>query len=170
MHHPDLSDQDYETLAAFRHALRRFAAFSESEAKARGLTPQQHQVLLAIKGTPGRPALSVGEIAAHLLVRHNSAVELIDRLADAGLVMRAPDPQDRRRMLVTLTGQAEHLLVALSGRRCCRCCAGFNLPPAGLRIRPRAAKRLSWPGADPTGTTHVRLLRRRTSSAGRPCR
>ena len=114
MHHPDLSDQDYETLAAFRHALRRFAAFSESEAKARGLTPQQHQVLLAIKGTPGRPALSVGEIAAHLLVRHNSAVELTALLADAGLVMRAPDPQDRRRMLVTLTGQAEHLLVALS--------------------------------------------------------
>jgi DNA-binding MarR family transcriptional regulator len=118
MQDDEISDQDYATLAAFRHALRRFAAFSETEAKAVGLTHQQHQALLAIKGRPSQgPApdgLGVGEIADHLLVRHNTAVELVDRLAEAGLVQRHPDPADRRRILVTLTGRAEALLRRLS--------------------------------------------------------
>jgi len=99
----DLSQQDYETLAAFRHLLRRFAAFNEAEARAVGLTAQQHQALLAIKGTPGRDAVGVNDIAAHLLIRHNTAVELVDRLADAQWVRRLPDPTDGRRTLVALT-------------------------------------------------------------------
>jgi DNA-binding MarR family transcriptional regulator len=139
----EISDHDYEALAAFRHALRRFAAFSETEAKAAGLTPRQHQALLAIKGrpkpngTPDGPAppgseppgpeppgpephdrgpngLGIGEIAEHLLIRHNTAVELVDRLADAGLVRRLPDPADGRRIVVTLTDRAEALLRRLS--------------------------------------------------------
>jgi DNA-binding MarR family transcriptional regulator len=134
----EISDHDYEALAAFRHALRRFAAFSETEAKAAGLTPRQHQALLAIKGRPkppGIPAgpapsglephrlgptelgphgLGVGEIAEHLLIRHNTAVELVDRLAEAGLVRRQPDPADGRRIVVTLTDRAESLLRRLS--------------------------------------------------------
>lgn len=110
----DLTDQDYAALAAFRHALRRFTAFSAAEAKAAGLTPQQHQALLAIKGTGAENPLGVGEIAAHLLIRHNSAVELVDRLEESGLVQRLPDPSDRRRIRVALTARAEQLLGALS--------------------------------------------------------
>ena len=112
----DITDADYATLAAFRLALRQFAAFSEAEAKAAGLTPRQHQALLAIKGaartSPG--GLGVGEIARTLLIRHNSAVELVNRLADAGLVQRLPDPLDGRRSLVAVTEQGERLLHALS--------------------------------------------------------
>lgn len=108
-----ITDRDYATLAAFRLALRKFAAFSESEAKAAGLTPRQHQALLALRGTA--PAgLAIGDLAAHLLVRHNSAVELVDRLEDAALVLRQPDPADARRILLTLTTRAEALLRGLS--------------------------------------------------------
>jgi DNA-binding MarR family transcriptional regulator len=110
----ELSQRDYEALAAFRHALRRFTAFSEAEARAAGLTAQQHQALLAIKGTPGRDALGVSDIAAHLLIRHNTAVELVDRLAEAEWVQRQPDPADGRRTLVALTERAERVLRDLS--------------------------------------------------------
>lgn len=118
MQNDEISAGDYEALAAFRHALRRFAAFSEAEAKEAGLTPQQHQALLAIKGRP-KPldspgGLGIGEIAEHLLIRHNTAVELVDRLAEAGLVQRQPDPADRRRILVRLTDRSETLLRQLS--------------------------------------------------------
>src|SRR5689334_2757300 len=103
----DITDADYATLAAFRLALRQFAAFSEAAAKAAGLTPRQHQALLAIKGAAQASpnGLGVGEIAKALLIRHNSAVELVDRLADAGLVRRQPDPSDGRRSLVVVTEQ-----------------------------------------------------------------
>lgn len=110
-----IGDRDYEALAAFRYALRRFVAFSEAEAKAAGLTPRQHQALLAIKGTPSSPdGLAIGQIADHLMIRHNSAVELVDRLAEAGLVLRQADTADGRRMLVTLTARSEDLLHSLS--------------------------------------------------------
>jgi len=110
-----ISDQDYEALATFRYALRRFMAFSENEAKAAGLTPRQHQALLAIKGTLSAPdGLSISQLADHLLIRHNSAVELVDRLVQAELVRRQPDPTDGRRMLVTLAQRAETVLRGLS--------------------------------------------------------
>lgn len=105
---------DYRTLANFRQALRRFLAFSEAAARDAGLTPQQHQALLAIAGHEGGAAPGVGELAASLLLRHNSAVELVDRLEDAGLVERRPDPADGRRVRVALTPRAETLLEALS--------------------------------------------------------
>jgi DNA-binding MarR family transcriptional regulator len=112
----EATDPDYAALAAFRLALRRFAAFSEEEAKATGLTPRQHQALLAIKGlTPaGSLGIGVGEIADHLLIRHNSAVELVDRLVEAGLAERMADPSDGRRILVISTTRAEALLRRLS--------------------------------------------------------
>ena len=111
-----ITDRDYATLAAFRLALRQFAAFSEAEAKSAGLTPRQHQALLAIRGAgpAGEAGLTVGDVAAHLLIRHNSAVELVDRLVEAGLVVRRPDPADARRMMVVLTDRAEWLLCTLS--------------------------------------------------------
>ncbi len=106
--------QDYEALAAFRRALRRFVAFSEQAARAARLTPRQHQVLLAIKGAPGRDVLSVGEIAAALMIRPHSGVELIDRLVQLGLVARQADGVDHRRVNIALTAAADAVLEDLS--------------------------------------------------------
>jgi DNA-binding MarR family transcriptional regulator len=110
----DVTKADYEALAAFRHELRRFSAFSEQAAREAGLSPQQHQALLAIKGASGRDTLTVGEIAAALLIRPNSAVELVDRLVYLRLAERRPDPEDQRRVQVALTARAEDVLRSLA--------------------------------------------------------
>ncbi len=113
-----LSATDYELLADFRYALRRFAAFSENAAAGLDLMPQQHQALLAIKGTrkstPGRRGLYVGEIAERLLIRPHTAAELVGRLARLDLVSREGDPEDGRRVEVVLTAKAERMLEDLS--------------------------------------------------------
>jgi DNA-binding MarR family transcriptional regulator len=110
-----LNRTDYEALAAFRHALRRFLAFSESNARNAGMTPQQHQALLSIKaGYEGRQSINVGELAAHLLIEKHSAAELVDRLESAGLVKRGKSKQDRRVVMLTVTAKGERLLAALS--------------------------------------------------------
>ena len=109
-----VTQQDYEALAAFRHAMRRFLAFSEAAARAAGLTAQQHQAILAIKGQGPDAPMSVGDLADHLVIRHHSAVELVDRLAGAGLVRRAEDAGDRRRVGLRLTEKAEAVLMGLS--------------------------------------------------------
>jgi DNA-binding MarR family transcriptional regulator len=106
--------RDYQALAGFRHALRQFLAFSEAAATAAGLTPVQHQALLAIKGMPGAGDVSIGDLAAWLGIRHHSCVGLVDRLAKLGLVVRRHDPDDRRRMTLRLTAKAGHLLDGLS--------------------------------------------------------
>jgi DNA-binding MarR family transcriptional regulator len=111
---PVVNDEGYRTLAAFRHGLRQFLAFSEEAARDAGLTPQQHQAILAIKGHARDEAMSVGDLAEHLLVRHNSAVELVNRLASARLVTRTADKADRRRVTLALTAKAEKILAALS--------------------------------------------------------
>lgn len=105
---------DYAVLAAFRRALRGFTAFSEAQALAAGLTPRQHQALLAIKGAQFPHPLSVGALAAQLMIRPHSTVELIDRLVQLGLVARREDPDDHRRALLTLTESAETILRDLS--------------------------------------------------------
>lgn len=109
-----LRDSDYVALAAFRRSLRMFFAFSEQAARDAGLTPQQHQALLAIRGFAGDNGLSVGELAGHLLLKHHTAVGLVDRLVRAKLVERLADAADRRRMLLTLTPKADKALRALS--------------------------------------------------------
>jgi len=109
-----LSKTQYETLAAFRYALRRFLHFSELAARKAGLTPQQHQALLAIRGFPGRNALQVGELAERLQLRHHSTVELLDRLADLDLIHRSHSTVDRRRVEVCLTARGQQLLDKLS--------------------------------------------------------
>ena len=109
-----LTKADYEALAAFRHALRRFLDFSGDAAKAAGLTPQQHQALLAIKGFPDRDRVTIGELAEQLVQRHHSTVGLVDRLEGLGLVRRDVDPADRRRIHVALIDRAEVVLVGLS--------------------------------------------------------
>ena len=110
----DLSPADYEALAAFRAALRRFLAFSETGAAAHGVTAQQHQALLAIRACPDPAGLSVGELAEVLLVRTHSAGELAGRLVQRRLAVRAASSEDRRRVLLTLTREGERVLEAIS--------------------------------------------------------
>jgi DNA-binding MarR family transcriptional regulator len=109
-----LSKSQYEKLAAFRYALRQFLHFSEQAAHAAGITPQQHQALLAIKGFPGRDCVAVGELAERLQLRPHSAVGLIDRLVAEKLVARAPSARDRRQVFIQLTRRGEKALERLS--------------------------------------------------------
>jgi DNA-binding MarR family transcriptional regulator len=112
---PKLSQADYERLAAVRLALRRFVAVTEANARKVGLTPQQHQALLSIKGGyPGQAAITIGELARHLLIKHHSAVELTERLVRGGLVGRETSSADRRRIYLSITPKGEALLEALS--------------------------------------------------------
>jgi len=109
-----LSDSQYETLASFRYALRQFIHFSDAAAQAAGVTPQQHQALLAIKGFPGRDKVTVGELAERLQLRHHSTVGLIDRLVAEKLVLRETSAEDRRRVLIRLTSRGEKILEKLT--------------------------------------------------------
>ena len=98
-----LTQADYEALARFRQALRNFMAFSDSQLEAVGMGPQRYQALLAIKAKPGDALVSVGELAELLLIKPNTAAELVNRLESAGLIERMRDPADRRRALLSLT-------------------------------------------------------------------
>jgi DNA-binding MarR family transcriptional regulator len=109
-----ITKSQYEWLAALRGSLRRFQRFSQEAARAAGLTPQQHQALLAIKGSPGRDYLSVGELAESLQLRHHSAVGLADRLARRRLVRRTASTADRRRVELRLTREGEACIEQLS--------------------------------------------------------
>ena len=111
---PEITKAHYELLAALRHALRRFLHFSQEAAEGAGLTPQQHQALLAIKGFPGRDFATIGELAAQLHLRHHSTVGLVDRLVERRLVRRTPSKEDRRRVEVSLAPQGEQLIRKLS--------------------------------------------------------
>lgn len=110
-----LTDRDYRALAQFRHALRVFLRFSEEAARAEGLTPAQHQLLLAIRGH-GDGTPSIGELAEVLQVRNNSVVGLVDRSDAAGLTRSEADPDDGRRRLVALAPAGIEVLERLSGR------------------------------------------------------
>ena len=105
---------DFEHLLAFRLSLRQFQRWSEDQAMAAGLTHVQHQLLVAIKGHPGSVPPSVGELAGYLLLRHHSAVELVNRAEAAGLVRRSQDPGDARVVRVSLTGRGEQLVTKLT--------------------------------------------------------
>lgn len=109
-----LTGAEYQALAAFRHALRVFLRFSEDAARSAGLTPAQHQLLLAVKGHPGPGAPSISDVAEALQLRVHSAVELASRAAAAGLLQGRPDPTDARRHLLRLTAAGERCLADLS--------------------------------------------------------
>jgi len=104
----------YQALAEFRYQIRRFLHFSEQAARQAGLEPQQHQVLLVFKGLPADRKASIGELAKRLHIQHHSAVELIDRMVERGLIQRSRDEQDQRRVLVKLTPLGEEVLRTLS--------------------------------------------------------
>ena len=111
---PPLTQQDFEALAAFRFAIRRYLRFSEEAVRRHGLTPQHYQLMLALKGFPGRDWAVVRELADRLQLRHHSVVELVDRAQQQGLVNRATDPDDARAVRVLLTALGERLLGRLS--------------------------------------------------------
>src|SRR5437588_11814847 len=98
-----LNNIDYEALAQFRYRLRLFLAFSDINAKNAGITSQQYQALLAVKGFSSQTPMSVGELSRLLLIKHHTTVELVDRMVKLGLLQRTVDAHDRRRVLVTLT-------------------------------------------------------------------
>ncbi len=109
-----LEQSDFEHLLELRTGLRRFLRWSEEQAKAAGLTAAKHQLLLAVKGHPDPTGPTIGEIADYLVLRHHSAVGLIDRAEQDGLVRRTPDPKTRSVVHVTLTRTGEAKLDALA--------------------------------------------------------
>ena len=109
-----LTDADYEDLLVLRTGLRRFLRWSEQQAEEAGLTPAQHQLLLAIRGHPDPRGPTVGEVADYLLMRHHSAVGLVDRADAGGLVIRTRDSDDHRVVRLSLSRTGERRLQALS--------------------------------------------------------
>lgn len=104
---------EYRQLASFRYALRSFLRFSEAAAEKVGLTAQHYQALLAICATPGG-RVTINDLAQQLLIRHNSAVGLVDRLNDQGLVAREPSPEDGRKVYLRLTAKGDRVLEKLA--------------------------------------------------------
>ncbi len=109
-----MNKSDFELLADFRYQLRRFLRFSENAIQAEGLTPQQYQLLLQIKGFPGRNWANVGELAERLQAKHHGTVALVPRCEQAGLVRREPHPADKRQVQVHLTEVGEKRLTRLA--------------------------------------------------------
>lgn len=109
---PEVTRADYQALSDFRYLLRCFLEFSEKAARQAGIQPRQHQALLAIKAF--EQPVTIGLLAERLRIRHHSAVELVNRLADAGLVVRLQDKTDNRKVILRLTARAEAYLKELS--------------------------------------------------------
>ena len=105
---------EYRALAAFRYEMRKFLAFSEHAARAAGIEPQQHQLLLSVRGLPEGQKPTIGTIAERLCVQHHTAVALVDKLEGAGLLRRERSVEDRRQVLLRLTPRGAGLLRALS--------------------------------------------------------
>jgi DNA-binding MarR family transcriptional regulator len=111
---PALDHAEYERLLRFRTGLRRFLRWSAEQAALVGLTPAQHQLLLAVRGHPDPRGPTIGEVAGYLLLRHHSAVELIDRAQAAGLLERRADDDDARAVRLRLTRSGQRRLETLT--------------------------------------------------------
>ena len=109
-----LATSDYAQLASFRHALREFLRFSEAAAAAEGLTSQHYQAMLILRGWPEGQPVSINELAQELLIKHNSAVGLVDRLVDEGLVVRERSTVDRRKVELYLSARGRQVLGKLA--------------------------------------------------------
>ena len=109
-----LTKADFESLSEFRYQLRRFLRFSEDAAQSEGLTPQQYQLLLHVKGYPGRDWATVGELAELLQTLQHGVVALVSRCVAAGLAVRSPSETDRRQVEVRLTAEGEKCLRRLA--------------------------------------------------------
>lgn len=113
------SDSDYRDQADFRCALRQFLRFTEDQARAAGITPQQYLLLLIVRGHQSYPEVSIGDVAESMQIRHHSASLLVDRSVKRGLLRREEDRIDRRRALVSLTHDGQAMLdrVMIAARR-----------------------------------------------------
>jgi DNA-binding MarR family transcriptional regulator len=109
-----VTKKEYEKLAAFRFSLRQFLRFSEMAARSVGLTSQQHQALLSIKGFPDGKVITIGQLAEQLQVAHHTTVELVDRLTLQDLVLREVSAVDRRHVHIKLTDRGVEILEALT--------------------------------------------------------
>jgi DNA-binding MarR family transcriptional regulator len=109
-----LADSDYRAIGDFRRALREFLAFSDGAARQNGITSQQHQALLAIRSHEGAEPITIGQLADCLLIRNHSAVGLVARLVERGLVAREESKEDRRRVLLRLQPAGEQVLERIS--------------------------------------------------------
>jgi DNA-binding MarR family transcriptional regulator len=110
----DLALSDYQALAELRYQIRRFLHFSEQAARAMDLEPQQHQLMLALKGLPEGMRPTIGTVAERLQIQHHSTVELVNRLSLGGLVKRSRAGADQRVVLLLLTPKGEKVLRELS--------------------------------------------------------
>jgi DNA-binding MarR family transcriptional regulator len=106
--------RQYRALANFRYELRRFLRYSEQITRRHGVTPLQYQLLLQVKGYPGRQQATIGELAERLQAKHHGAVALVSRCEEAGLVAKRPSEADRRAVIVELTTKGERLLERLA--------------------------------------------------------
>src|ERR1700689_647428 len=111
---PALSRAQMRRLAEFRFQLRKFLHFSSLAADAVGIRAQQYQLLQCVWGMPEELDPTIANVAARMLLKHNSAVELVDRTIEQGLLPRPPDPTDHRRILLRMTPQGEHVLGSLA--------------------------------------------------------
>lgn len=111
---PAVTPRDYRALAKVRYRIRRFLAFSEQAARAHGIEPRQHQLLLALAGTPDGVEPTIAFCAERLQLAHHSTVELVDRCANAGLVRRSASPTDRRVVRLAVTAKGARILERLS--------------------------------------------------------
>jgi DNA-binding MarR family transcriptional regulator len=110
----ELDAGEYATLAAFRYALRKFLRFSEAAAEKAGLTAQHYQAMLVVRAAPEGKQLTINELARQLLIKHNSAVGLVDRLVRQGLLVRGPSPDDARKVSLRLTAKGARVLGRLA--------------------------------------------------------
>ncbi|MGH9068656.1 MAG: MarR family winged helix-turn-helix transcriptional regulator [Acidimicrobiales bacterium] len=111
-----LSDADYRRLLTVRTGLRSFFRWSERQAALAGLTPAQHELLLAVRGHDDPRGPTISDLASHLLLRHHSVVGLVDRADARGLVVREGEPEDHRVVRVRLSRDGERSLEALSAQ------------------------------------------------------
>src|SRR3954452_18462351 len=114
MHEADLPDSDYRLAFEFRKQLRQFLQWSESKALSVGVTPAEHQLLRAIRGHDDARGPTIGDVASALLLRHHSAVGLVDRAVDAGLVRRSYDDPEQRVVRLQLTALGRRRIRQLS--------------------------------------------------------
>jgi DNA-binding MarR family transcriptional regulator len=111
---PTLTDRDYEHLLRFRTEVRRFLRWSEEQAQVEGLTPAQHQLLLAVRGSTDPRGATIKEVADALLLRHHTATELVDRAEAGGLLRRERDDEDHRVVRLHITRAGAGKLARLS--------------------------------------------------------
>lgn len=132
-----LTDTDYEHLLDFRSSLRRYLHWSEEQATAAGITTGQHQLLLAVRGSAESAGPTIGQVSELLLLKHHSAVELVGRAEQAGLVERRGDAHDRRVVRVALTAKGRGVLERLAARHLAEL---REIAPALTRVLEAAAR------------------------------